>query len=136
MRVVGIKLIPLIISSALIYVVGALIYGALFSAQWMALSGYTDETLAPERWRMALSPIMPIMISLGVGILMQGRGVGDWRSGLGFGLIIGLFFLVGGRLYNFAYGNEPVGLLVLDSVHLLANGGIAGLVLGGLKAAD
>ncbi len=48
MRVLGIKLIPLLLASVLIYFVGALIYGVMFSAQWMALSGYTPESLAGE----------------------------------------------------------------------------------------
>lgn len=136
MRVLGIKLIPVVIASALIYVAGAMIYGALFASQWMQLNGYTLEMLEPEKWRMVLSPIMPIMISLGTGLMMKGRGLTTWSSGLGFGAIIGVFFLIAGRLYNFAYGIEPVALVALDSVHLLANGAIAGLVLGAMKAAE
>ncbi len=136
MRVMGIKLIPLIVASVVIYSVGALIYGVLFSTQWMALSGYTPEMLAGEQWRMALSPIMPIMIALGVGVLIKDRGITTWMAGLRLGTMVGLFFLVAARLYNFAYGNEPLGLLLMDSAHLLANGMIAGAVLGAMKAAE
>ncbi|WP_290814734.1 DUF1761 domain-containing protein [Aquidulcibacter sp.] len=136
MRVLGIKLVPLILASVAIYSVGALIYGVLFSAQWMALSGYTPEQLAGEQWRMALSPVMPVMITIGIGLLIKDRGITTWLSGLKLGALVGLLFLVAARLYNYAYGNEPLGLLLLDSAHLMANGMIAGAVLGAMKAAE
>ena len=136
MRVLGIKLIPLILASVLIYIVGALIYGVLFSAQWMALSGYTPEMLAGEQWRMALSPIMPIMITVGMGLLIKDRGITTLMAGLRLGVMVGVLFLVAARLYNYAYGNEPLGLLLMDSTHLMANAMIAGAVLGAMKAAE
>ncbi|CAN1497975.1 Protein of unknown function DUF1761 [Caulobacteraceae bacterium] len=136
MRVFGIKLIPLILASVLIYIVGALIYGVLFSAQWMALSGYTPEMLAGEQWRMALSPIMPVMITVGMGLLIKDRGITTLMAGLRLGAVVGILFLVAARLYNYAYGNEPLGLLLMDSAHLMANAMIAGAVLGAMKAAE
>jgi hypothetical protein len=136
MRVLGLKIVPVLVAALAVYVVGALIYGVLFSAQWMAWSGYTEASLAGQEWRMALSPVMPIMIVLGIGLLIKDRGITSWLPGLKLGLLVGLFFLVGSRLYMFVYGNEPVQLLALDSVHLLLNGTIAGAVLGAMKAAD
>ena len=136
MRVLGLKIAPVILSSLLIYVVGALIYGVLFSSQWMALFGYTPEMLAGEQWRMALSPIMPVMITLGIGLLIKDRGITTLWAGLKLGALIGALFLVAARLYNYAYGNEPLGLLLMDGAHLMANGMIAGAVLGAMKAAE
>jgi hypothetical protein len=45
MRVLGIRLVPRIFASVLVYAVGAMIYSAFFSAQYMALSGYTPDML-------------------------------------------------------------------------------------------
>ena len=136
MRVLGIKLVPLIAAAVLIYAVGALIYGVLFSAQWMALSGYTADMLVGEQWRMALSPLMPLMIALGMGLLIKDRGITTLMAGLRLGVMVGFLFLVAARLYHYAYGNEPLGLLLLDCAHLLANAMIAGAVLGAMKAAE
>ena len=119
----------------LIYIVGALVYGVLFSAQWMALSGYTQEMLTGEQWRMALSPIMPVMITVGMGLLIKDRGITTLMAGLRLGVMVGLLFLVAARMYNYAYGNEPFGLFLMDSAHLMANAMIAGAVLGAMKAA-
>jgi hypothetical protein len=136
MRVLGIRLVPLIFASVLIYAVGAMIYGVLFSAQWMALSGYTPDMLVGEQWRIALSPLMPVMIALGMGLLIKDRGVTTLMAGLRLGVMVGLLFLVAARLYNYAYGNEPLGLVMLDCAHLMANAMIAGAVLGAMKAAE
>jgi len=136
MRVMGLKLVPLLVASVLIYLVGALIYGVLFSAQWMALSGYTQEMLAGEQWRMALSPVMPVMITFGMGLLIKDKGITTWQAGLKLGIMMGLLFLVAARLYNYVYGNEPLGLLVMDGAHLMANAIVAGAGLGAMKVAE
>jgi Protein of unknown function (DUF1761) len=135
MRVLGLKLVPVIVSSVAIYIVGALIYGLLFSAQWMALAGYTEDSFKGQEWRMALGPIMPILITLGMGLLIKDRGITTLQAGLKLGVMVGIFFLVATRLYSLAYGTEPVGLFLLDSAHLLLNAVVAGAVLGALKAA-
>ncbi len=69
--VVGDNWIAIIVAAIAIYAVGFLIYGALFSKLWMQLSGYTKEQLAPHTWKMAVSPIMPILTAIGdsIGVL-------------------------------------------------------------------
>ncbi len=135
MRVLGLKAPALAAAAVAVYATGFLIYGVLFSAQWMALSGYTAESFAGQEWRMALSPVMPVVIAVGMGLLVRDRGITTWQAGLRLGLMVGICFLVTARAYNFVYGTEPVGLLALDSLHLLLNGAAAGAILGGMKAA-
>lgn len=134
MRVLGLKAPALAAAAVAVYATGVLIYGVLFSAQWMALSGYTAESFAGQEWRMALSPVMPAVIAVGMGLLVRDRGITTWQAGLRLGLMVGICFLVTARAYNFVYGTEPVGLLALDSLHLLLNGAAAGAILGGMKA--
>lgn len=134
MRVLGLKATALAAAAVAVYATGVLIYGVLFSAQWMALSGYTAESFAGQEWRMALSPVMPAVIAVGMGLLVRDRGITTWQAGLRLGLMVGICFLVTARAYNFVYGTEPVGLLALDSLHLLLNGAAAGAILGGMKA--
>lgn len=135
MRILGLKLPAVLAAAVAVYATGFLIYGVLFDAQWMALSGYTPESFAGQEWRMALSPVMPVAITLGIGLLVRDRGITTWQAGLRLGLLVGVCFLVAARAYNFVYGIEPVGLLALDSLHLMLNGAVAGAILGGLKAA-
>lgn len=134
MRVMGLKAGPVLVAALAVYTVGFVIYGLVFSAQWMAWSGHTEASLAGQEWRMALSPVMPFMIVLGIGLLIKDRGIASWLPGLKLGLLAGLLFLVASRLYMFVYGNEPVQLLALDSAHLMLDAAIAGAILGAMKA--
>lgn len=136
MRIFGLKLLPVLLSALAIYATGFLIYGVFFSKLWMTLAGYTEASFEGETWRMALGPIMPIMITLGVGFLIKDRNISTLAGGLKLGLLVGIFFLVAGRLYTLAYGIEPVALFALDAVHLLLNAALAGTILGAMKAAD
>jgi hypothetical protein len=136
MRFFGLKPAPVMLSALAIYAVGFLIYGVLFSQQWMKLAGYTEASFAGQEWRIALSPIMPILITLGVGFLVKDRGICTAMAGIKLGAMVGLFFLVATRLYTLAYGTEPVALFALDSAHLMLNAVLAGGILGAMKAAD
>jgi hypothetical protein len=136
MRVFGLKPLPIIVAAIGVYAIGAMIYGFLFSQQWMTLAGYTEASFKGQEWRMALSPIMPILIVIGVGIMMKAQRATGLAAGIKLGASVGLFFLIPARLYIFVYGIEPAALLALDCAHLLLNGVVAGAVLGAMKAAD
>jgi hypothetical protein len=136
MRIFGLKPLAVIVAAICVYAVGALIYGFLLADQWMMLSGYTEESFKGNEWRMALSPIMPILITLGVGLLMKAQRLTSLGGGVKLGFMVGLLFLVPARLYLFVYGIEPPALLGIDAVHLLLNGIVAGAILGAMKAAD
>lgn len=130
MRIAGVNLIAVLVAAVLIYAVGFVIYGILFSEQWMALKGFTEEDLAAEQWRMALSPIMPILIAFGVGLAHKWRGGGGLMGGISTGVIVWLCFLFPTRMYSYAYGNEVLGLFEMDSAHLLVDAVVAGAVFG------
>jgi hypothetical protein len=136
MRVFGLKPLPVLAAALAVYATGFVIYGLVFAEQWMAWAGYTPQSFAGEEWRMALSPVMPLLIAFGIGLMMRGRGISGWLDGLKLGVVLALVFLVAARAYSFVYGTEPVQLLALDALHLLLNGAAAGAILGALKAAD
>lgn len=136
MRIFGLKPVAVLLAAVGTYAIGALIYGILFSQQWMQLAGYTEESFKGNEWRMALSPIMPILITLGIGLLMKAQKTTGLVDGAKLGLLVGIFFLVPTRMYNFTYGIEPLALLGLDGLHLLLNGLVAGSILGAMKAVD
>lgn len=112
------------------YSVGFAIYGALFSKLWMKLSGYTREQLQPHMWKMALSPIMPILTAIGLAAVFSAFNTVTLTSGLLNGFLIWLFLILPTRLYSFVYSPERPGLLVMDSVHLLLGFLAAGAILG------
>lgn len=111
----------LIVSAIVIYAIGFLLYGLIFEEAWLIWSGYTAEMLARESWRMALSPIMPLLLAAGIGAALHWTKPADLGGALGLGFVVWLLLLFPTRLYSWVYGNEPLGLLLLDGGHLLAN---------------
>jgi hypothetical protein len=133
MRVNGLNVFAIAAAAVAIYAIGFVIYGLVFQEQWMAWAGYDQASFAGQEWRMAISPVMPILIAIGVALVMKWRNASGLAAGAATGFWLGLFFLVGSRLYGFAYGVEPAELLALDSAHLLLNGLVAGAVIGAMK---
>lgn len=127
--IVGDNWLAIIAAAVAFYAIGFLIYGALFSKLWMQLSGYTKEQLAPHGWKMALSPIMPILTAIGLAIILKLCGVTDLMTGLTITLEIWLFVVVSTRLYSYVYSPEKPGLLVMDAIHLLLGYAAAGAII-------
>lgn len=103
-----------------IYAVGFVIYGALFSKLWMSLSGYTSEQLQPHRWKMAISPLMPILTAIGLALVLKWARVDNLAMGVVVAAQVWLFLVLSTRLYSFVYSPEKFGLLVMDAIHLQA----------------
>lgn len=136
MRILGLKPLAVLAAALGVYFAGFMIYGLLFGQIWMDLAGFDGESFEGEGWRMALGPVMPVMITLGIGLLIKDRGITTWQAGAKLGAMVGFFFLCGTQLYSVAYGLDPLALYALDAFHLMLNGVIAGAVLGGMKAAQ
>ncbi len=108
------------------YAIGFLIYGAVFSKLWMQLSGYTRDQLQPHMWKMALSPIMPILTAIGLAIILKLARVDNLSAGLVLTFQIWFFIVLSTRLYSFVYSPEKPGLLVMDAIHLFLGTMVAG----------
>lgn len=133
MRFQGHNILAIIIAAALMYGIGALIYGVLFSQQWMALAGVTEDSFAGQEWRMGLSPIMPILQAIGLSLVIKWRNAAGWMGGLATGFWMALFFVFAARLYGFVYSAEPTGLLGIDTLHIFLINMVAGAVIGAWK---
>ena len=132
MKIFGFSPIAILVAAIAVYAVGLIIYVFVVPAEtWMEWSGISLEAMETVGMaRMPLSPIMPIMIAIGTAMGIQWRGAQGISEGAMTGLLLALFFLVGGRLYGYVYGVEGLNILALDSVHLLLNGLAAGAALG------
>jgi hypothetical protein len=127
--IVGDNWLAIIAAAVAFYAIGFVIYGAVFSRLWMQLSGYTKEQLQPHMWKMALSPIMPILAAIGLAILLKMAGVDNLATGLVVTFQIWFFIVLSTRLYSFVYSPEKPGLLVMDAIHLFLGFMAAGAVI-------
>ena len=133
MRSHGINLVACGLAAVAMYFVGMVIYGFAFSDLWMTLSGYTEAMLAPHMWKMVLSPVMPVLGAIGIAVAMRWRGAQGVAAGAMTGALVFLFFSFPARLYGYAYGPEPAGLLALDGAHLALTHMVGGAIIGGMK---
>lgn len=115
------------------YAVGFLIYGTLFSKLWMRLTGFTQEQLRPHRWKLALSPVMPLLTAIGLALVVKWAKVDSVAMGVLVAVQIWFFLILPTRLYSFVYGPEKPGLVFLDAIHLLFGFLLAGAILGGWR---
>lgn len=128
--IVGDNWIAIIVAAIAIYAVGFVIYGGL-SKLWLSQSGYTKEQLQPHMWKMALSPIMPILTAIGLALILKLARVDNLATGLMISFQIWLFLVLPARLYNFVYSPDKPGHLAFDAIHLL----LGTLVAGGIISA-
>lgn len=135
MRIAGFNAGAIATAALAIYAVGFVTYGLLFDAQWMSWSGHAEADFKGQEWRMALSPLMPILIAVGLAWLLRSLKITHWTRAIGVGLAAGLFFAVSDRLYSFVYGVEPVQLLALDTGHQLVCFLVGSAVLSLMKPA-
>jgi Protein of unknown function (DUF1761) len=127
--IVGDNWLAILAGAVAFYAVGFIIYGAVFSKLWMKLSGYTQEQLKPHMWKMALSPIMPILTAIGLAILLKLARVDNLATGLMITAQIWFFIVLSTRLYSFVYSPEKPGLLVMDTIHLFFGTMAAGAII-------
>lgn len=127
--IVGDNWLAILAAAVATYTVGALIYGLLFSKLWLSLTGYTKEQLQPHTWKMALSPILPILTAIGLALILKAARVDNLATGLLYSFQLWFFLILPARLYNFVYSPEKIGHAVLDAIHLLLGTLVAGAII-------
>lgn len=128
MRVNGHNILAILVAAALMYGIGALIYGVVFTRQWQEWSGVSMQGV--ETWRLALSPVMPLLQAIGLSLVMKWRNLPGAGAGIATGCMMALFFVFASNLYNLAYYNVHPGVTAIDALHLFAINMIGGAILG------
>lgn len=120
MRVLGHDLFALIGAILAIYLVGMIWYGFVFSELWMNLMGLTEADLGEGMWKMALSPLMPILKAIVLALLFQMTATSGLMAQLKLTALIWLAFPLTTLAYQYVYWPDyPLGLMALDGGHLL-----------------
>ena len=134
-KVFGSSLLAIILATILFYMIGFVIYGLLFSEQWLAYAGMTEgealarnEALGPMMYIWGL--ILTLAQVLGIALFLKKANVNSARKGLIKGVMLATLFALPVMAYNWLYQGSSANLLGLDYVHLLIGYSVAGAVLG------
>ena len=131
MRVGGVPLLPVLVAAIAMYAIGFVMYGLLFDEMWIRLSGLNPAEAEAGMGRMWISPVMPLLIAIGLATVHRWSGVSSVGTALHVSVWLWLCFAFPVLLYGFTYSSEHPGLLLMDSVHLLLNFLVGGAIIAG-----
>ena len=140
-KIFGSSLLAIVLATILFYMVGFVIYGLLFSEQWLTYAGMTAEQATARSE--ALGPMMfvwGLLLTfaqvLGIALFLRKANVRSAGKGLIKGAMLATLFALPVMAYNWLYQGSSGNLLGLDYVHLLIGYSLAGAVLGFFRAKD
>src|SRR6185436_10965516 len=107
-----------------IYALEFLIFAVLLPGdQYMAMSGYSAESMQAGMARMPFGVIPPILAAIGLSCAVKWRNKAGWMAGATTGVII----------YSYVYGPNNVAFIGVNVGHFIACYGVAGAILGAWK---
>jgi len=134
-KIFGSSLLAIFLATLLFYMVGFMIYGLLFSEQWLAYAGMTEaqatarsDALGPMMFIWGL--LLTLAQVLGIALFLKKANANSAGKGLIKGAILATLFALPVMAYNWLYQGSSANLLGLDYIHLLIGYGVAGGVLG------
>lgn len=134
-RLFGFNVVGVLAAAVAFFMVGWIVYGALFTDLWMSLHNVTQEqTEAAGMSWLAPAFLITLMQVVGLAFVLRWRGVEGISGAVITASILWVFFAVPAMSYDPVYlPNEGVMSLVLDGLHLYVGWIIAAVVLTVLK---
>ncbi|MEQ9434381.1 DUF1761 domain-containing protein [Hyphomonas sp.] len=130
-RLSGVNLLGVLLAAIVMFFVGFVFYGMLFSEQWMAARGYTADMAADANpaW-MAGGFLIELVLAFGLGWVLKLKGAKGLSACVSTALMLAVVVVLPVSSYEYVYGfyHSLPGLLV-DWGHMLVGMGLAGAVL-------
>lgn len=114
-RIMGVNLLGALLAAVVMFFLGFIFYGLLFSDIWMAARGFTPEMFENQSpvW-MAAGFLIELVIAFGIGWVMKAKGASSLGAAIGVGITLAILLGFPLLAYEFAYGayHSVPGLLV------------------------
>ena len=134
MRMMGHNVLAIIVAAIAIYALEFLIFAVLLPGeQYMAMSGYSAESMQAGMARMPFGVIPPIFAAIGLSCAVKWRNKAGWMAGVSTCVIMAICFGVGVSLYSYVYGPNNAAFIAVNIGHFVACYGVAGAILGAWK---
>ena len=115
-------------------VLGFLWYGPLFSKQWMAALGTTQEEIQQEGPGIAIAVgvVASILNAVGIAIILTMSDTPDLVSGIKIGLLTSVGFAAAAVVSNSMFEKRPPTLMWLYAAYLVLSITMMGAIIGAL----
>ena len=134
MRMMGHNVLAIIVAAIAIYAIEFLIFAVLLPGeQYMAMSGYSQQSMEAGMARMPFGVIPPILAAIGLSCAVKWRNKAGWMASAATGVIMAICFGVGVSLYSFVYGPNNAAFIAVNLAHFVVSYGAAGAILGAWK---
>jgi len=121
-RLSGVNLVGVLLAALVMWILGFVWYGVLFSEAWMAGNGYTEAMFEGQSglW-MAAGFLIPLILAFGLGWHMKQKSITKLNTAVLFALWLALLIGVPLMMYNYVYSpHHSWQVLLIDSSHTVA----------------
>ncbi len=125
----GVNWIAVAVSFVLVYGIGFLWYGVLFTRAWTAALGREPDMSNPGL-SMTLGALNTLVTVIGIAWLLARLGANTAMSGLAAAFAAFVFFVLTASAMDYIYQGDSEQLFAIDIGYQLATFVVAGLVLG------
>ena len=130
-RIAGVNVLGILAATVVMWLLGFLFYGLLFSDAWMAGNGYTEAMYEGNSalW-MPAGILIPLILAYGLGWHMKQKNISTAKTAALFGLWLALLIGVPLMMYNYVYSpHHSWEVLLIDSGHTIATFVLGSVVL-------
>lgn len=128
----GINYLALIVAGAANMAIGMLWYGPLFGKKWMALSGFTEESMKQMPLKPWQAMVGGVFISLITAYFLLLFVVG-WTASITGALVLAFWvwlgFVVTTQAQGFLWEGKPLSLFIINTTYSLVAYGVMASIL-------
>ncbi len=126
-----INIIAVLVAAVSTFVVGGIWYGPLFSKQWQAAVGLSDEQIQSANMGKTFAGafIAQVMVAITLAVLLQ--NVSGVLNGAILGAMVALGIAVAHLLTNYLFEQRTRSLLLINAGYMVISTAISGAIIAG-----
>ena len=131
MDIYGINLIGVLLGMLAFMVVGFLWYGPIFGKRWMALNGFTEETMKDVNMplMMAKGLTNSLLTAIGIAFMFNAFGVDSLMEAIHISAMLWFFFSATTAMLSHIYEKQPLELTFIHFGNQLCGFVLAGIAI-------
>ena len=140
-KIFGSSLVAILAASIALYLTGFMVYGVLFSEQWLELVGMSEaEAMARNEELGAMMFVWGFLITLvqvvGLAWVMNHVGASNLGTSIKVAAMLAVLIVLPVLSYNWLYEGRAFGVVLMDFGHLLVGYSLACAILGFFRGKD